>query len=216
MLKNQRYWVLIVNSISLVVAIVVCIIGYQEYKANQKWKKAEFVAKEIKSFESNSEIQNAMSLLDWNNRHFLIPKEYTNTSKDEVVIITEEIIIKALQSCQNKENYSYACAFVEESFDTFFSYLQRFELYIESGLINFGDIRPYILYWIQVIGDKNNKTISPLYKIHIWKYINKYNFKKIPNLVERFGYNSGALLTPKSIRDIGSKLSHGGPGKRGK
>lgn len=202
--------------VGIIVATVVSFYGFREYITNQNWKKAEFIAREIKAFESDPEVQNAMSMLDWENRHFTIPKKYTDTNKDEVVIITDEMVIKALQRQQDGESYSYVRAFIEESFDAFLSYLQRFELYVESGLINSDDIKPYIYYWVKVLADKDDSTISNMYRIQLWRYINRYNFRSIKQLCERFAYPVDSFRVTPSVIGSAKDRRHGGPGTRGK
>ncbi|HEY6331626.1 MAG TPA: hypothetical protein VI756_20035 [Blastocatellia bacterium] len=46
-------------------AIMALLFGLLQYRKSERWKRAEFVAKEIKEFESDPLVQNAMLMIDW-------------------------------------------------------------------------------------------------------------------------------------------------------
>ena len=66
-------WVALLGVIAGLIAFVA---GLFQYVRAQQWKRAEFVGKEIKEFESKPAIRIAMQMLDWNARDFeLFPEE---------------------------------------------------------------------------------------------------------------------------------------------
>src|SRR5437763_11822396 len=52
-----------------VAALIAFIVGLAQYRHAQRWKRAEFVAKEIKELKSDPAIRNALLMLDWNERY---------------------------------------------------------------------------------------------------------------------------------------------------
>lgn len=56
-------------------AIMVFSIGLWQYAKAQRWKRREFIAAQVKEFESDKKIQLAMTMLDWNNRELYFPSE---------------------------------------------------------------------------------------------------------------------------------------------
>lgn len=69
-----------------------------EYVKGLKWKKSEFLSKEIKEFFNDKNVKNVCSLLDWNARKIEI--------EGELVLITDEIIYNALQTHNNKNKFT--------------------------------------------------------------------------------------------------------------
>ena len=60
-------WIAIVGVISGIIAFCV---GLWQYRREQQWKRAEFVAEQMNSFESNLKIKLALQMLDYNSRTY--------------------------------------------------------------------------------------------------------------------------------------------------
>ena len=70
-----------------------------EYIRDLKWKKSEFLSKEIKEFQSNENSKITFQLLDWNSRKIKLKcGEYNITDYD---------LISALQTHNNKSKFSF-------------------------------------------------------------------------------------------------------------
>ena len=46
-------------------AVAAFVVAIVQYKRAEKWRRAEFVVREIKDFESDPTIQNALLMIDW-------------------------------------------------------------------------------------------------------------------------------------------------------
>src|ERR1700759_3857493 len=75
--------------------ITAIVFGLRQYKRAEQWKRGEFVAKEIKEFESNPTVRNAMLLIDWGVRRInlnLVP----NPGENDYIRITRDDQWRAL------------------------------------------------------------------------------------------------------------------------
>lgn len=171
--------------ISTIIALAVFIKGLIEYTKAQKWKKAEFVANQVKEFNSDANVRMAKLMLDWENREInLFPEK-------EPVIVTEGLLLGALTPESYKLQGGQLVGFTEEEakirdiFDDFFDKIGVFNQYIEADLIRFSDIKPYIIYWLQVLNGQNENYRSEELVIQISKYLKRYGYQDVLALLEK-------------------------------
>ena len=65
----------------VVAGLIAFLSGLYQYIKAQQWKKAEFVVKEIKEFEADTQINLAMQMLDWNSREYDLLRESSKAEK---------------------------------------------------------------------------------------------------------------------------------------
>lgn len=152
-----------------------------EYTKAQKWKKAEFLAKEMKEFFADVDVKNATLMLDWNEIEI-------HTNCDQHFLFTDNLLKEALKH-HKERTFPGELATVRQIFDNFLFKLGMFQSYIESNLVSKKDLEPYLKYWIEIIADpqkmrKNDEDIKQL-----WKFINNYEYEAIVKLFKNFGYN---------------------------
>jgi transketolase len=162
--------------------IVLFFIGYCRYSKSQTWKKNEFVANEIKDFNSNTMVRNTMYMLDWNKRFIeLFPDkpEYN----ERFVRVTRATLRSALLTHKIKANFKKEEVAIRDHFDCFLDYFEKFQQFIEAGLISKDELRPYLKYWIKRIGDDMESDV----KNTIHHYINEYGYNGVQELFSEFG-----------------------------
>lgn len=160
--------------------------GIWEYSKAQKWKKAEFVSKEIKEFHNDFDIKRALILLDWNaNEIALKPNELHNSAK---MHFTDKLIVSALRTHNETPTFSDEEVIIKSIFDAFLDRICMFENYVETGLIKIKDIKPYLIYWIEILADMENKRKSAEVRAQMWKYIDEYGFFKVRSFCEKMDY----------------------------
>ena len=86
-------------------------------------------------------------------------------------------------------------------FDSFLSGLEYFEIMIESGLVMADEIKPFIIYWINLIGDRRyrRKGGSGFYD-KLFHYIYWAGYGRVQKLFERYGFK--ILPPPYSTHDF--------------
>lgn len=109
---------------------------------------------------------------------------------------------KTLEIFQHYEDEEFVIEIaLRDWFDSFLGGLEYFELMIDSGLVSVGDLKPFILYWIQLIGDRRfrRKGGSGFYD-QLLHYIYWAGYAGVQSLFERFGYK--VLPPPYSTHDL--------------
>src|ERR1041385_5454237 len=76
--------------------------GLMQYRRAQRWKRAEFVANEMKDFKADSMVRNALLLLDWNERAVLLFPDEADPEKRSVRI-EDRAIAEALVPHRSEE-----------------------------------------------------------------------------------------------------------------
>lgn len=147
-----------------------------EYIQSLRWKKSEFLAKEIKEFQNDLDSKMVFQILDWNTRKVNI--------RGEEIIITDDKLAEALKTHDEKSNYELWEANLRDIFDKFFDKISTFQIYIESGLIHEKELFLYIGYYIKILEGNSRK---PKKVISAFKnYLNYYNFSNVETLIESF------------------------------
>lgn len=160
--------------------------GIGQYKKDQRWKKAEFVAKEIKEFKSDPIIKNLMLMLDWNKREIKLSQD-----ENMIIIDIDFILCKALQPktyLNEKGGFTPQESLIRDHFDAFLDYLERFEAFIETGLVSEEDFSPYLNYWFNIIGNRNSGRKNQKFYDIFWQYIDSLGYTKVQKLMSRYGY----------------------------
>lgn len=147
-----------------------------EYIRDLKWKKSEFLAKEIKEFQNDENVKIVFQLLDWNKRKIKLKCGEHN--------IGDYDLIYALQTHDKKSKYLIQEAELRDIFDDFFDKLSTFNIYINNGLISEEELHEYIGYYVNIL---TSKTKKPKLLIDAFaEYIRFYEFENVSELIERF------------------------------
>lgn len=167
--------------------IVLFCIGLTRYIRDQKWKRSEFVAKEIREFTSDFMVRNAMYMLDWGSRNIHLFPDKPNY-EDRYVHVDRIVLMKALQfhelriKEEDKDRFTAEEVAIRDTFDHFLSYFERFYQFIEAGLVSKEELEPYLNYWINSLAcemEENSRNV-------IYHYINQYGFTGTQKLFKIF------------------------------
>ncbi|MEP7375907.1 MAG: hypothetical protein ABI675_21100 [Chitinophagaceae bacterium] len=190
---------LIIAIIGLIGTLSVAIIAITTYQRNEKWKRAEFLAREMKEFQEKRPVQNTFKLIDWGSRSIPLLSE---DAKDKV---TREIQVHALlpHTVVNKKQgsdaeysglhadnagsyYKPEEVAIRDSFDAFLDGLERFSYYVETGLVKAEGLRPYLEYWIDDIHSPAKDEEDAAWSAALLTYIQFYKFTGVQKLFAAF------------------------------
>jgi hypothetical protein len=161
--------------------------GLWSYNNQNKWKRLEFLAQKYKEFEEDPKINNVLWMLDWEKKELPF-RELGSNDAISLEYNTETLV----QAFENKESYTGNEANIRECFDEFLRNLDRFNLYINAGVVNAKDLEPYLEYWLKIIANtqdaKNHKTLD-FYKNLWYNFIYKYGFKT-EEILKKFNIKS--------------------------
>ena len=147
-----------------------------EYIQSLKWKKSEFLAKEIKDFQNDPDTKIVYQILDWNVRKINI--------RGEDVIVSDEKLTEVLKTHGEKNNYELWEANLRDIFDKFFDRISTFQIYIESGLIHEKELFLYIGYYINLLEDTSRKPKKVIDAFR--NYLHCYNYTNVESLIKSF------------------------------
>jgi hypothetical protein len=168
--------------------LILFFIGLRRYITDQNWKRNEFVAKEMKDFNNDIVIRNAMYILDWGARYIQLFPDKPNY-EDRYVKVDRSILKRALQfhplriKEEGKDRFTATEVAIRDTFDHFFSYFERFNQFIEAGLLTKEELEPYLRYLINSIATEMEESSRNV----IYHYIHSYGFSGTQNLFKVFG-----------------------------
>ena len=172
-----------------VVVVLTFIKETWEYIKGQKWKKSEFLSKEIKEFFKDDNVSKVCAMLDWNARKIEID--------GKVVLITDDMLHAALQTHADRSKFTEVEARLRDIFDQFFDKLSYFNIHIQNGLVSQTEVLTYLSYYLDILSKPGRKPkrlvevfnnyISYYGFVNVQQLINKSNKKKNP-LLEKLNY----------------------------
>ncbi len=159
--------------------------GLWQYRRAQQWKRAEFVAEQMKSFESNLKIRLALQMLDWNSRTYELATGEAGATTD--TIIDDELLASALvHHTTRPDGFRPPETQIRDCFDALFAHLERFEHYIQTGLVTPGDIRPYLEYWLDILGNRESGRKPEAFYDSLRSYLCGYGYDGVQQLLDQF------------------------------
>ena len=159
-----------------------------EYTKAQKWKKAEFLAKEVKDFYADKSVQRALLMLDWNIIPIPLFDSEVKSNNEKTFNFDDDIFENALKH-HNETTFSDNETIVRKTMDEFLVKFSMFQNYIDSRLIKTSDLKPYFDYWIHLIGNSKLDRKSKGKFQQLWKFINYYEYNQIIKLFGNFGFD---------------------------
>ncbi len=185
-----------------------------QYRKSEKWRRMQFVADEVRDLEADPAIANALLMVDWGVRDinlFLYPEP----TPDQYVTITRDIQWRALLPHPLKKDYpeqdtsstgnlqgeirpardkgfSATEARIRDTYDSLLTRLDRFETFIDAGLIRASELRAFIWYWIDEISSEEVSVEDATWRCTLLTYIDFYKYSGVQNLFWRFGKDISA------------------------
>lgn len=160
-----------------VAAIGLCV-GLWQYGRAQRWKKAEFVAGQIKDFEANVLVRRAMKMLDFRDSHFVADGRTIHFNGD---ILARALPYESLVPESPPDEAEIRLAFCD-----FFDGLERLYHFVEAGLITADHLKPYLPYWFRRFTTTHCKPQA--FVDSIWTFIDGYEYAGVRELATLFGF----------------------------
>jgi hypothetical protein len=179
---KPEHWIALVAASA---ALLTLIKGLMEFRRAQQWKKAEFLAQEIKSFRQDVDVKRALLMLDWSEIP-IYTAEHEGLTKREI-ICDDELLFMALTP-DDDTDFSDNQYIVRIIFDQYLDKLSMFERYVQSGLVKVDELRPYLQYWIDAMCNKVDGRKTPEIIDQLWAFISRYQYTSVIKLCEEFGY----------------------------
>lgn len=161
-------------------------IGLWQYGESQKWKRAEFLLKEVREFEPNQNVINVREMLE--HQHGNV---YLYGEEEDPVYVDRAMLEKALSNSQELEQDLTGDELaICHALNTYLSHLDHFNNIVESGLVRKKELKLYIEYWLDIIGNTKNNKLTPEIRTKLWAYMREKGFNGAINLLKKYGYVS--------------------------
>ena len=132
-------------------------------------------------------VQATFLMMDWGSRRIPLYPDRENES-DRYVRLTNESVAAALELHDTRDKgFSDEEADIRNAFDRMLDGLERFHSYVDTGLVELRDVRPYLSYWaVQLC-----RSEPPREEAHRLTRLTAY--------MQRYGYD-GALTLLRKVR----------------
>lgn len=188
----------LLDATGLVGASVAFCIGLVQYRRAQQWKRAEFLAKEMKELASDLRATIALTMVDWPER--LIRLYALGDAKDETLTLVTYAMqsralrphvinggadgerVQAPQGVDGLGSYSREETLIRDCYDALLDRMDRLGAYLNRRLVAAEDIAPYIGYYVDDIAEMTTDPTEALWTISLLTYIHFYHFTNVPAL----------------------------------
>jgi len=189
---------LVVSIVALISTLLAAGIALSGYLRSERWKRAEFVAREMKEFFDNARIRNALLLIDWGSRRIQLLDEDDEAHGNVRVtrqlqvgaLLPHTLVNEAASDCDSEgtmRRYTIVEAAIRDCYDAFLDGIERFSSYVQTGLIDVEQLRPYLQYWIDDIHEPAKDEDDAAWSAALLTYIAFYRFHGVQWLFRAFG-----------------------------
>lgn len=174
----------------VLVGLGTALFAVAEYSKGQAWKRAEFVAAQVKEFEARAEVRAVMTMLDWNGTDVtLFPERGDSAGK---AWVDDDQLSRALAPHTEQPTFSATEQRIRQDFDVFFDGLERFSHFVRADLVTVDDLEPYLDYWVTILGDTTSGRKPVALVKTAWRYLACYRYTGVQRLLRDFGYETAA------------------------
>lgn len=190
----------LLKAVALIGAAFAFVAGLAQYRRAQQWKRAEWVAQEMKSLFGDPIVQATTLMIDWGSRRIPLYPDRKEES-DRYLSLTNEKVADALMNHDDRpQGFSQEEADIRAAFDKLLDGFERFHSYVDTGLVELRDLRPYLKYWaVQLCSPRAERP-------------SEHRLKRLTAYMHRYGYDGAYDLLWK-IADAESENKGGGVGK---
>jgi hypothetical protein len=182
----------VLNVLVLLGAAVAFAVGLMQYRRAQHWKRVEWVAQEMKSLFGDPVVQAALLMFDWGSRRIpLYPDRQAESER--YVRLTNEAVADALLLNEDRPNgFSDLEADIRAAFDRALDGFERFNSYVETGLVKLDDLRPYLKYWAVNLCRPRTPRPKEHRLVRLKAYVQRYGYEGALALLERIAADEPA------------------------
>jgi hypothetical protein len=176
----------IAKAVGAAAAIVTFVFGLFQYTKAQRWKRAEFAAKEIDKLTTDPLLSMACTLLDWTGRTLAVPESYKYKAEEDTFVHSWDILEKAMVPGRypddGREGFDWQEVLYRDIFDHFFTYLDLLNHYVDIKLISIDDIS-ILKYWLQQVARPEIADKKPIFQ----RFIREFGYEGVNNLSRKLG-----------------------------
>ena len=170
----------ILNIITITIGAIGLGFGLYEYHIAQKWKRAEFAGKLLDKLSDDPILARCCIFLDYSERRMAVPCEYGIFTEEKYFDHNWQVLEQGLLHEDKKKRFKWKEVMYRDSFDYFFTYLERINHFISIKLIDIAHVSN-LKYWLEQIAQPRF-TESPVFM----EFIEGYAYDDVLQLMERY------------------------------
>lgn len=198
-----------ITALSGVATVATLLLALVQYARAEQWKRAEFVAGEMKQFFDDPKVQLVLTMIDWSPRRINL-HGLTAEDRDKWPVVSYETQISALLphtalsgrsdrtedaprggTATTKDRYTNDEAVIRDAYDRFLDCLDRFGAHLDSRLVRYEELRPYLGYWLDDIAKPSASAEWNAWTLSVLRYIETYEYRHVPTLFAAAGHGIG-------------------------
>ncbi len=175
------------NTLSLIAlagGLIAFLISLWQYRKAQLWKRAEWIAQEMKAFFNDPMVQNTLIMVDWGKRRVQLFPQHEKYA-ERFVVVTDDDIKMALMPHEERQGFTESEAAIRDCFDKFLDGLERYSSYVATELVEIKDLAPYLSYWCYHITQAKPEDATVKRLVQLKAYMARYGFNGASNLIKK-------------------------------
>lgn len=192
------------KAMALVGATLAFLIGLLQYRKAQTWKRNEWLAQEMESFFDDPRVAAALRMIDYGERRIeLYPSR--RKEAERFLLLRDDDVAKALEHHsvryhRDDRGFTDDEATIRDTFDHLLGRLERIQSFVQSGLLTYRDIRPYLSYWATNVinATADDPTVDRI--VQLRRFITGYGYSGVQTLFARIAgcewpHEAGPILS---------------------
>lgn len=144
------------DAVALPLAIISALFAVFQWNKSQIWKRKEFAYQHFEKLQNDIAFRLATGMIDWE-RNFRLDQQSREVG--QFFRSTNSALIHALRiHGRSDQKFSDEESVVRDIFDSFLGHFEMTCDMINSGLIKYSDVQPYLSYWIGFFTKTNPAT----------------------------------------------------------
>jgi hypothetical protein len=175
----------IVKAVGAAAAIGTLMFGLWQYMKAQRWKRAEFAAKQLEKLTTDPLLSMACTLLDWADRTLKVPECCKSKTEADTFVHDWAVLETAMAPGlwpDGREGFQWQEVLYRDIFDHFFTYLDMLNHYVDIKIISVDDLS-ILKYWLEQINRPELAARKPIFQ----GFIRRFGFEGVTALSRKLG-----------------------------
>jgi hypothetical protein len=184
----------LLSKLGIGLTVVFFMVGLHQYGQAQKWEREKFLAGAIKEFVELQTVRNAMKMMDslalYQDGRLVEVNPKAEKAEDRNTFVSNEKIFASLTTTPHDElgRDDELAFFIRDCFDSFLSYMETFNHYVNQDLITMDALISHVGYWIELLGPDGELDVR--FKTRILAYGRNYGMEGFERLIEKNHHQS--------------------------
>jgi len=197
---------------TIVGGLTAFMIGLNEYRQEQRWKRLEYFTALLGSFEAEPEVRGALQMLEYNQPRVCIPEQGAEGAR--CFVVSDTLLIASLDGSIHNRVLTPEEQQVVYSLDRFLTTLERIDYLQTQGFVAEEARHPTVAYWISLIGDRRNQAKPPAVRAKLCEFVRFFEYEGTLRLVTRYTEARNRVRECMAAANAGSYLGPAGAAER--